>query len=368
MGSIRKPLLQTARIRANAASHSNSQRHNEFQYIPVELGSDAPSKGLTPLCNNVLYQSSDDQICSVGVARACSLLHELQQIAVVSLVSLVVIVDGGKNGGGRSNETTTTGRSGILLSLVVPASSLAVGRCLLLQLFWLRSLLGGLNCHLVHGHNVGLIRQRSAKRPTAPLMQIPGDEPSQGGQIIVAPTHRRLGALLNESLENGANKLTELIVLRDVEGLAGPIIGRALLHVGIGRCLALIPLTEHILAHRIQPLHHVTHTQAQSFEQGIKGDASLLKGDHARRTEEVNTVMRITDTGSVGDLILRDGGKAEASRGKIELPNGSVILRTTVQPMVLVPDFVNKETFPSPLRHSHGATRNVYSEKRGGME
>ena len=316
----------------------------------------------------MLYQPSDDQICSVSVAGACSLLHELQQIAVVSFLGLVVIVDGGENGGGRSNETTTTGRSGILLSLVVPASSLAVGRCPLLQLFWLRSLLGGLDCHLVHGHNIGLVRQRSAKRPTAPLVQIPSDKPSQGGQIVVAPTHRRLGALLNESLENGANKLTELIVLSNVEGLAGPIIGRALLHIGIGRRLALIPLTEHILAHRVQPLHHVTHAQAQSFEQGVEGDSSLLKCDHARRTEEVNTVMRITDTGSVGDLILRDGGKTEASRGQIEFPNGSVILRTTVQPMVLVANFINKESFPSPLRHSHGATRNVYSEKQRGMD
>ena len=190
-------------------------------------------------------------------------------------------------------------------------------------------------------------------------MQIPSDKSSQSGQIIVAPTHRRLRALLDESLEDGADQLAELVVLRDIEGLAGPIIGRALLHVGIRRRLPLVPLPEHILAHRIQPLHDVTHSQTQGLEQWVEGDAGLLEGDDARRTEEVDTVVRIADAGSVGDLILGDGGEAEATGGQIELTDGPMILRTTIQPVILVANFINEETFPGPLRHSHGTSRNV---------
>ena len=60
----------------------------------VKLRRYAPSKGLTPLCNDVLDETSNDQICSIGIPRARSLFHELQQIAVVSFVTLVVIGDG----------------------------------------------------------------------------------------------------------------------------------------------------------------------------------------------------------------------------------------------------------------------------------
>mmetsp|Transcript_15989 Transcript_15989/g.29934 ORF Transcript_15989/g.29934 Transcript_15989/m.29934 type:complete len:533 (+) Transcript_15989:36-1634(+) len=306
--------------------------HKREEVEAVELRADALPEALPPLGDDVLDEAADDEVGPVGVAGAGRLLHQLEEVVVVPLPLVGVRRDLPVPVFRRLDEGPF---ADVRRPFVLGGGSLVR----------LLRLLVGSHGDLVDAHDVPLVGEGAAEGPAAPLVEVPGDVAGEGGEVVAAPAHATLRALLDEVLEDGLDEFPELGVGDYLRPVVPPLVLALPLHL----------LPQHVLRYGEQVVHNMVGPQFQAVQERVEARPRFLHRDDARGPQKVNPVVGVPNTGGVRDFVFGDGRQPQAFCRETELPQRPVILTSAIKPMIPIPNVANDEPLPPPLADSHRA-------------